>query len=182
MLPQTFIAYCTTSKNNQTSNNDRGIASTPSSFTALTTGGLLIANFNRNGDYSIDKTEYQNGVNEAFDLADTNGNGTINAIEMEVWRTKAFGTTDAPPHSMFFDKNFNQATTRAEYDEAMAELFKSSDKDQNGSIEFSELVRAVSRPSGRRANSGNRQTQGRGRGGNRGGGRGGRGGGRTPQF
>lgn len=118
-------------------------------ITIVSPASLLITSFNRNNDYVIDRAEFTAGRDQAFQNADSNGDGRINLFEMESWRLGALGSKDAAPMSMFFDADFNHVVTKKEFYTAFDTLFDNSNKDGNNAIAFTELVRIASRPSGR---------------------------------
>jgi len=112
-------------------------------ITTISTAGLLIATFDTNGDYQVDHKEFVAGYKAAFPKADTDSNGRLGLVELEVWRTKAFGDKDATPGSLFFDTDYSQTTTRAEFYDAFERVFELSDEDGNRVIEFTEIAKVV---------------------------------------
>ena len=141
-------------------------------ITVVSPASLLITSFNRNNDYVVDRAEFNAGRDQAFQNADSNGDDRISLFEMDVWRLNALGSKDAAPMSFYFDTDFNQVVTKGEFEDAFEKLFTNSDKDGNGTIMFTELVRIVARPSGRPQGKkpGTQKKRGQGKGG--GGGRG----------
>ncbi len=114
---------------------------------ALSGGGLLIASFNRNDDYAIDKMEFDQGVSRAFIVADQDKNARLSMIELNHWRASALGSVDARPGTFFFDTTFDQQVSREEFIAAWGKIHQTSDRDNNGQIQFAELVNIVERPS-----------------------------------
>lgn len=141
-------------------------------ITALSSAGLLIASFNRNDDYSIDQTEFAQGRDTAFKIADGDGNDSLNLFELEHWRVNALGSADAAPGIMFFDADFNNIVTHQEFDVGLSNIYQNADKDGDGIIRFSELIRIVAR---QQRGGGETRTR------QEGGGRGKGGGGRPPR-
>ncbi|PHR61072.1 MAG: hypothetical protein COA43_05375 [Robiginitomaculum sp.] len=141
-------------------------------ISATRTAGLLIASFNRNDDYSISQEEYQNGVAQAFTIADNNGDLKLDPFEIQHWRENALGSQDVAPSTMYFDTDFNQIITKEEFRTAFSKIFKRLEVNGDGAIGFNELMRVVAPP---RANSGGAPRRNQGRGGPSGG-RGGQGG------
>jgi Ca2+-binding EF-hand superfamily protein len=125
----------------------------------------LLASFNRNADYSIDQSEFSAGRDASFKIADNDGSGSLNMFEIEHWRLNALGSADASPGSMFFDTDFNNIITHLEFDTGLGKLYQSSDKDGDGIIRFSELVRVTARSQGGGETREQRPSGERGRGG-----------------
>ncbi len=141
-------------------------------ITIVSPASLLIASFNRNNDYVIDQTEFDNGRAAAFGLADNNKDGKLSILELENWRVQALGAKDALPMSMFFDKDFNQTITHAEFNTALGKLFTQADINNSGSLSFNEMARIAVKPSQRAQRRGKKsgsKKQGQGRGKGRGG-------------
>jgi len=141
-------------------------------ITIVSPASLLITSFNRNNDYVIDRAEFTGGRDQAFQNADSNGDGRISLFEMDAWRLGALGSKDAAPMSMYFDADFNQVVTKEEFETAFDTLFSNSDKDGNQTIAFTELVRVAARPSsrgqGKKPGKGRQTKRGQGKGGGRG--------------
>lgn len=136
--------------------------------TALRTAGLLFASFDVNGDYAVDTPEFVAGRDLSFTRADQSGDGSLSLIELQDWREQALGSLDAPPSNMAFDRDFDQMVSHMEFDELFGNVFQTSDKDDDGRVSFSELVRVFERPDRRRAGGdakSERGSGGKGRGG-----------------
>ena len=95
-------------------------------------GALLFAGFDHNNDYSIDIGEVNAGINQAFNFADKDKNGTLSLIELEVWRKIALGSENLAPHSYAFAPNFARTVTKDKFHLVLSELAKRLDKDVQG--------------------------------------------------
>ena len=143
-------------------------------LTILRPGGLMLASFDKNGDFQVDQTELDKGKAHAFTILDKDGNGRASLIELQAWRLQVLGSEDATPGTMHFDPNFDQTVSKDEFNESVDFLFNRADADDNSVVEFSELIEIRDQ-----SRSGQRQSRDRGgEGSNRGGGRRGDGGGR----
>lgn len=132
--------------------------------TTLHAAGLLIASFDTNGDYAVDTTEFIAGRDASFERADNSGNGSLSLIELQDWRAAALGSLDAPPSNMAFDRDFDQSVSQAEFDEMFGSIFQAKDKDADGRVAFSELIRVIEIPDRRRVEGGERPERGSGKG------------------
>ncbi|MDB2439199.1 hypothetical protein N9W89_10830 [Hellea sp.] len=115
-------------------------------ITAISAGGMLFASFDRNEDYTVDSTEFTAGVSRAFKAADKDASKTLSLFELEDWRKAALGSLDAAPGTLAFDKDYNQRVTRDEFDHALDFVFKVGDKNDDGRLEFLELVKVFEMP------------------------------------
>lgn len=124
--------------------------------TTLHAAGLLFASFDTNGDYAVDTQEFIAGRDMSFERADQTGDGTLSLIELQDWRGVALGSLDAPPFNMAFDRDFDQMVSRPEFDEMFGSIFQAKDKDADGRVAFSELIRIIEIPDRRQAGGGDR--------------------------
>ena len=140
-------------------------------ITSVGAGAMLFASFDTNSDYQVNEVEFAAGRTQAFNAADKDNSNSISLFELEDWRKAALGSLDAAPGNLAFDKDYDQRVTRAEFEYALDFIFKAGDKNNDGILEFSELVTVFEMPrrsAGERSqNSGER----RGRQGGRHGGR-----------
>lgn len=107
---------------------------------------MLFASFDTNTDYKINSTEFAAGRTQAFNAADKDNSKTLSLFELEDWREAALGSLDAAPGNLAFDKDYDQRVTRAEFDHALNYIFKVGDKNDDGDLAFSELVKVFEMP------------------------------------
>ena len=104
---------------------------------------LLFASFDTDGDCKVDISEFISGRDASFDDADQTQDGSLSLTELQDWRDRAFGTLDASPSYLAYDRDFDQTISRAEFDEMFGAAFNATDKNADGRVAFSELIRVV---------------------------------------
>jgi len=114
--------------------------------TGIRPAALVFATFDTNGNYSIDKQELAAGHVTAFSKADRDNSQHLSIIEIESWRRTALGSPDAIPGRMAFDPNLDNRVTKAEFEAAFLSLFKESDKNEDGALDFAEMVNVFDMP------------------------------------
>ena len=150
------------------SDKERGASRGP--MISVSAGGIWLAGLDRNNDYAVSQSELSQGKAAAFTTADVNNDGTLTLFELDDWREKALGSTDAMPGRFVFDPDFDQQITRGEFETTLETLFVRADKDKDGLLYRSEIVRVIDRSvRGERGQAGQRGG-GRGEGGGRRGG------------
>lgn len=115
-------------------------------ITSIGAGGMLFASFDKDSDYRVTQTEFTSGLSTAFKAADKDLSKTLSLFELEDWRKAALGSLDAAPGNLAFDKDYDQRVTRSEFDHALGFVFKAGDKNNDGILEFSELVKVFEMP------------------------------------
>jgi len=115
-------------------------------ITSVGAGAMLFASFDTNTDYSVNQVEFAAGRTQAFNAADKDSSKTLSLFELEDWREAALGSLDAAPGNLAFDKDYDQRVTRAEFDHALGFVFKAGDKNDDGVLAFSELVKVFEMP------------------------------------
>lgn len=123
-------------------------------ITSIAAGGMLFATFDKNTNYSIDETEFQNGQAASFKAADVDNSGTLSLFELEDWRIAALGSVDAAPGNLSFDKDYDQRVTAAEFKSALKYVYNVNDKDADNHLTFEEIIRVFEIPRGRRGGEG----------------------------
>ncbi|NNC35913.1 MAG: hypothetical protein EX271_01795 [Acidimicrobiales bacterium] len=99
------------------------------------TGALLFAGFDRNDDYKIDRGEVSDGIERAFERADTDGTGALSLVELEAWRVDALGAIDATPNNFAFAPNFARSVSLAKFKEVLTKVADTLDKDADGNMD-----------------------------------------------
>jgi len=115
-------------------------------ITSVGAGAMLFASFDTNADYQINQVELAAGRTQAFNTADKDNSKTLSLFELEDWREAALGSLDAAPGNLAFDKDYDQRITRAEFDHALGFVFNAGDKNEDGILAFSELVKVFEMP------------------------------------
>lgn len=115
-------------------------------ITSIGAGGMLFASFDKDSDYRVTQIEFTSGLSTAFKAADKDLSKTLSLFELEDWRKAALGSLDAAPGNLAFDKDYDQRVTRSEFDHALGFVFKAGDKNNDGILEFSELVKVFEMP------------------------------------
>jgi len=106
----------------------------------VSTGGLLIAGFDANGDAAVDRAELAAGAARAFSAADADGSGGVTPVEHGNWAQIWLGSRSAVPGWITFDNNLDNDITPAEFNDTLDDLFTRLDQDKNGSVTRSELL------------------------------------------
>jgi len=125
--------------------------------TGIRPAALVFATFDTNGDYSVDTRELAAGHARAFGHADRDTSGYLSIIEIEGWRRNALGSTDAIPGRMAFDPNLDNRITKDEFGAEFTRLFRESDKNQDGKLDFAEMVDVFDMPKRRSRNERDRE-------------------------
>lgn len=125
--------------------------------TGIRPAALVFATFDTNGDYSVDQTELASGHAVTFTRADRDNSGYLSIIEIEAWRRNALGSTDAIPGRMAFDPNLDNRITKAEFGSAFSSLFRDSDTNEDGKLDFAEMVDVFDMPKRRSQNERDRE-------------------------
>lgn len=115
-------------------------------ITSVGAGAMLFASFDTNADYAVNEIEFVAGRTQAFNAADKDRSKTLSLFELEDWREAALGSLDAAPGNLAFDKDYDQRITRAEFDHALSFVFKAGDKNDDGVLAFSEMVKVFEMP------------------------------------
>lgn len=115
-------------------------------ITSVRAGAMLFASFDKNADYIIDSFEFKAGQTQAFAKADKDNSKSLSLFELEDWREAALGSLDAAPGNLAFDKDYDQRITPSEFNHALDFIFKSGDKNEDGALAFTELVKVFEMP------------------------------------
>lgn len=120
-------------------------------------GALLFAGFDENGDYIIDKVEVANGIVQAFERADRDGNTLLSLVELETWRVAALGSEHAAPSNFAFAPNFARSVSRGTFTQVLSNLADKLDEDDqgemDGKITLSDLLKNYSPPRARKTDN-----------------------------
>ena len=101
---------------------------------------LMIAGFDRDGDAVVTRTEYDAGVARSFANGDANADGRITLIELSAWSLKWLGHAGALPGQFDFDRDGDDAVSRAEYAAEFDRRLAGFDKDRDGNLFRAELI------------------------------------------
>jgi len=101
---------------------------------------LMIAAFDRDGDAVVTRAEFDAGVARSFADGDGNGDGRITLIELSAWSLKWLGNAGALPGQFDFDRDGDDAVSRAEYAAEFDRRFAGFDKDRDGNLFRAELI------------------------------------------
>lgn len=115
-------------------------------ITSVGAGAMVFAGLDKDADYKITEIELTSGITLAFNSADKDNSKSLSLFELEDWREAALGSLDAAPGNLAFDKDFDQRVTRAEFNHALRLVFESGDKNKDGILAFSELVKVFEMP------------------------------------
>lgn len=111
------------------------IGTSGNTVTVARTGALLFAGFDLNGDYKIDKSEVSQGIQQAFERADTDETGALSLVELEAWRVNALGSLEATPNNFTFAPNFARSVSLTKFREVLKKVADTLDKDADGNMD-----------------------------------------------
>jgi hypothetical protein len=101
---------------------------------------LAIAGFDRDGDMTVAKAEFDAGVARSFESADKDHNGKLSLFELANWADAALGNRGALPGQFDFDRDGDDSISRGEFTALFDARFATFDKDGNKVLRRSELV------------------------------------------
>lgn len=102
--------------------------------------GLLYASFDTDGDYAASRSELNTGILRSYAAADANANGMVSLVELAAWREAILGSRDLLPGNTQFDKNFDSQIDPSEFQTVLVNLFEAFDRNENGQLEFAEMI------------------------------------------
>ncbi|ODP38653.1 hypothetical protein [Sphingomonas turrisvirgatae] len=116
---------------------------------------MAIAAFDANGDASVTRAEFDDGVARSF-ASIAKDEPTIGYIAFGDWAERWLGNRNALPSPFEVDQDGDNRISLAELQARFALFFDRFDRDKNGAIARSELltVRQTTRPGDRPAESG----------------------------
>lgn len=112
----------------------------------LSADTLLFATFDANNDLRIDNAEIEAGIAREWARADANNDGELAPIEFQTWMNLALGGSNAPPYRLDFDRNVDNAITRAEFETELRGRAADYDEDSDGVLTRAEFLRDQPRP------------------------------------
>ena len=125
--------------------SERGGAGATYSGMAAKPIGLFFATLDRNRDAVLDQNELERGItNEWGRLSRAN---QASALDFEAWSLIVFGSRDTLPSFIAFDHDLDGRFTREDFAKRLQFEFERLDADNSGTLDRSELLFRVSRPS-----------------------------------
>ncbi len=112
----------------------------------LSADALMFVSFDADGDLNVSNAEFEAGIAREFTRADSNADGSLQPIEFSNWSSLVLGGSQIGPYRLDFDRNVDNAITRAEYDTELRARFATYDSDESGAISRGEFVRLVGQP------------------------------------
>jgi hypothetical protein len=112
----------------------------------LSADTLVFASFDADGDLRVDVSERDAGIAREWTRADANGDGTIAPIEFQAWVGATLGGANMPPYRLDFDRNVDNAISRAEFETEFRGRFDDYDADKDAVLTRAEFVRELRRP------------------------------------
>ena len=100
----------------------------------------MIAAFDGDGDAVVSQAEFDAGVARSFADGDENKDGRITLIELSRWAAKWLGNAGALPGQYDFDRDLDDAVSKAEYEAEFAKRFAGFDTNKDGALSRSELI------------------------------------------
>lgn len=112
----------------------------------LSADALLFASFDANDDLRIDAAEIEAGVAREWARGDANNDGEMAPIEYQAWMNLALGGSNAPPYRLDFDRNVDNAITRAEFETELRSRAADYDENSDGVLARAEFMREAPQP------------------------------------
>lgn len=104
---------------------------------------LVIAAFDSDGDFQVDRQELDAGIARSFAWGDRDGDGYMGLIEFTAWSEAALGNPGTLPGPFDFDRDGDDRISRAEYRALFAARYGELDKDGDYRLSRSELVTVI---------------------------------------
>lgn len=101
---------------------------------------LAIAGFDADGDTLVTRAEYDAGVIREWTRADTNGDGSMGAIEHGAWAERTLGSLGGLPSLLDLDQDGDDRVSREEFIRFFARHFATLDKNADGTLTRTELI------------------------------------------
>jgi EF hand len=102
---------------------------------------LLFVGFDTNGDLATSADEFAAGLKAEFARADVNKDGFISNFEMIDWSVAVMGDKEALPDYRTMNADLGQSVSPDEFNKAFQREFTAMDKDGNGRLTRTELLR-----------------------------------------
>jgi hypothetical protein len=102
---------------------------------------LLFVGFDTNGDLSTTSDELAAGLKAEFARADANKDGFVSNFEMIDWSTLMLGDKEAQPDYRTMNADLGQSVSPEEFNKALQREFTMMDKDADGRLTRTELLR-----------------------------------------
>ena len=102
--------------------------------------GLAIVGFDRDGDLSVTRPEYDWGASKSFAGFDRNNDGFLSLIELTPWSEATLGNSGALPGRFDFDRDGDDKVSQAEFSALFGARFTALDKNNDKALSRSELV------------------------------------------
>jgi hypothetical protein len=109
----------------------------------LSADALMFAAFDADGDLQTSRAEIDAGLDREFQRADVNRDTLLQPIEFQNWSSNALGGTQMGPYRLDFDRNVDNTITREEFINELQARAREYDRDENGAVTRSEMVRLV---------------------------------------
>ena len=109
----------------------------------LSADALMLVSFDTNFDLAVAREEAEAGFAREWTRADANNDSSLQPIEFTNWSNVVLGGSQIGPYRLDFDRNVDNAITRAEFDTELRARFSQYDSDENGSLSRTEFVRLV---------------------------------------
>ena len=113
----------------------------------LVAGGGLLVSFDKNRNKVIEPEELQAGMRDAFLNADSNGDGSLTALEQKDWADQLATPDETLANPVRFDPNLDRIVSEAEFFTVIEQIAESY-AEPNGEIPVSSLIDKTTPPRG----------------------------------
>ncbi|MFO1187825.1 MAG: EF-hand domain-containing protein [Alphaproteobacteria bacterium] len=101
--------------------------------------GLFLVGL-ESGQATLAHAPFLSALDGQWTAADTDGDGTLRALEFQAWRVRWFGSDDGWPGLFHFDANADGVISKAEFKSGLDAVFANFDKNKDGVIDRAELL------------------------------------------
>lgn len=106
----------------------------------LSADAMMFVSFDSDGDLSTTSAEIEAGIGREFARADTNGDGSVQAIEFQNWSNAVLGGGQLGPYRLDFDRNVDNVISRAEFENEIRARVRDYDENGDTALQRTEYV------------------------------------------
>lgn len=116
----------------------------PEGVKVVVPGALVFASFDATHDGIITDDEIASGAEQAFAIADRNGDGVITGFEQSDWAAAMGDPTGVLANAMTFDIDLDRSVTSSEFTAGLKRI-AAQIASEDGSLKYTDLVQPLNR-------------------------------------